>query len=263
MNFLRLDPVATDRAASVDSSGDSIAAYDAIAEEYDDPQHRTTAELGRLSRIAVCEAPVDAAFGRVHPLIVELGCGTGAFTVNLARRMQGGQLVITDPSLRMLRQAVRNVASATAEGPRVSSLALCASAVEVLQSLATPPDLIAAGLADPYLSEALLRDARRISTTDTHMLVTVPTRRWAVAERAGRLDIPLQQTRFRTRNGGVVHSRSVALEPGELAEWLSASGFRAIAHGAIESHEESWDPRPEIAWALGRPAVSATATMRY
>lgn len=262
VNFLGVDAAAADGATRARSSDDSIAAYDAIAEEYDSPQHRTTGELGRLSRRAVCEAPIEDVFSRSNALIVELGCGTGAFTAELVRRMHGGQLLITDPSMRMLRRAVRHLADGTAETGAISSLALCASAAETLPRLAVAPDLIAAGLADPYLSDSLFRDARRCSTAFTRVLVTVPTRRWAIAERQGRLRIPLDQTRFRTRKGHTVHSRSLTLDPDELASSFSANGFQVVAHGAIEANAGDWNPRPEIAWALGRPTVATAPAQR-
>jgi SAM-dependent methyltransferase len=264
VNFLKVDSAGMESGSSarVDSGSsvrvdESVAAYDAIAEEYDSPQHRTTGELGRLSRLALQAAPLDDVFDGADPLVVELGCGTGAFTAALAERMRGGRLLITDPAARMLRLAVRQLAPGPRAGRRIASFALRASAAEILPIIATPPDLIVASLADPYLSESLFHDARLAGNRGTRMLVTVPSRRWAIEERRDRLRIPLDRTRFRTEGGNTVHSRSLALDPDELAGHFATAGFEAIAHGAIATDAPSWSPRPEVSWALGRPLLEA------
>lgn len=237
----------------------SIVAYNSIADEYDEPEHRTTRELERLSRAALRKAPIDDLLRRPDLSVLELGCGTGALTVELAKCLRESQLVITDPAARMLRRAWRRLNDGSPQGKRKTKIfSLTASAAEILPKLVVPPDLIAAGLADPYISESLLREVIRASHRDTWMFVTLPTRRWAIEERQGRLRIPLTQTRFRTKQGEAVFSRSLALEADELSELFATNGFDVAAYGAIATEASGWDPQPEVAWAISRPILAAS-----
>lgn len=238
---------------------DTVAAYDAIASEYDQPWHRTTRELERLSASALRSAPLEETLSRPNPLVVELGCGTGAFSAELSERMSGGRLLLSDPAGCMLRRATSRLAATDAG---ISNVALQASAARVLSQLASPPALIAAGLADPFLSQSLLRTALRVADRETRVLVTVPTRRWAAVERRERLGIPIDQTRFRTITGGAVYSRSLALDANDLAELFASSGFAVVAHGAVAADPGEWSPAPEVAWTLGRPIVAAAPARR-
>ncbi len=233
---------------------DTLAAYYAIAEEYDQPWHRTTRELERLSAIALHEAPLDDILADPKPLVVELGCGTGAFSVELSARMRTGQLLLSDPVAAMVSRAQSRLAAA---GSAVSTVAFRATAAEILARLESPPALIAAGLADPYLSPSLLRLGMRVADLATHMLVTVPTRGWAAVERGERLRIPIDRTRFNTVAGGAVHSRSLTFDADDLAEFFTGNGFAVVAHGTVATDCGGWDPVPEISWALARPVVAA------
>jgi SAM-dependent methyltransferase len=235
---------------------DTLAAYGTIAEEYDQPWHRTTRELERLSAIALREAPLDGVFVEPKPLVVELGCGTGAFSIGLSARMGMGQLLLSDPVAAMVSRAQSRLAAA---GSAVSTVAFRATAAEILARLESPPALIAAGLADPYLSPSLLRLAMRVADRTTHMLVTVPTRGWAAVERGERLRIPIDRTRFNTIAGGAVHSRSLTLDADDLAELFAANGFAVTAHGTVATDSEGWVAAPEISWALARPVVAAVS----
>lgn len=229
---------------------ETIAAYAALAEEYDGVEHRTTRELERLSCLSLAEAPMDEVLGRPNPFVIELGCGTGAFTIELARHMQAGRLLITDPVAPMVHRAINRVSAvAAADGP--SLVPLRATAGEALAKTAIDPDLVAAGLADPYLTDSLLHAAVRVARPGMRLLITVPTRRWATDERLKRLQIPLQETRFRIADGRTVHSRSLTLDPDQLAELISSSGFDVIASGEIQSSITGWNPRPGISWILG------------
>jgi hypothetical protein len=238
---------------------DTIAAYDAIANEYDQPAHRTTRELERLSALALSAAPLGDVLTGPDPLVVELGCGTGAFSAALRKHMRGGQLLLSDPVGAMVSQAQNRLAGG-ADG--VAVVAFRASATEVLSRLESPPALIAAGLADPYLSSALLRLVMRAADRETQMLVTVPTRSWATVERGERLRVPIDRTRFRTAGGDAVHSRSFTFDPDELVEFFGGNGFVVDSHGAIATESEGWDPVPEVSWALARPVLVPVPTRR-
>jgi hypothetical protein len=115
--------------------------------------------------------------------------------------------------------------------------------------------VIAAGLADPYLSHSLLQALVRIGHRDTRVFVTVPSRRWAIAERE-RLGVPIDRTRFRTTAGDEVFSRSVTLDAPELRDLFEQSGLRRVESGTIAAEDWIGDPQPEIAWAVGRPTLA-------
>jgi precorrin-6B methylase 2 len=244
----------TSSAGPTDPQIDTVAAYEAIAGEYDQPWHRTTRELERLSALALRSAPLDGVLSRPNPLVVELGCGTGAFSVELVKRMSGGQILLSDPAEGMLRRAMNRLAATDAG---VANIALRAPAASVLSQLVSPPALIAAGLADPFLSQPLLRTALRAADPETRVVVTVPTHRWAMVERGKRLGIPIDQTRFRTVTGGAVRSRSLSLDANDLVELFASSGFAVIAHGTITADPGEWSPAPEVAWTIGRPIIAA------
>ena len=229
----------------------SIATYDALAAEYDSAEHRATRELERLSGLALVAAGILERLGP-DPTLVELGSGTGALSRRIAVAAAGGCLLLSDPAPRMLRRAE----SAVAGLGGAAKVALRGSAVEILGRLASPPSAIFAGLADPYLGDPLLAALRRACGPETLVFCSVPSRRWAVVERGRRLGIALDQTRFRTQEGGELYSRSLCLDAEELAGLFLVGGFEIRGGGSEPAASPDQDGAPEVAWVAARPRLA-------
>jgi hypothetical protein len=166
--------------------------------------------------------------------------------------MRGGYLVFSDPAPGMVARATEHLAEIEKSSPAVPMIA---GASETATSVGFRPDVIAAGLADPYLSRSLLQALVHAGRRDTRVFVTVPSRRWAIAERK-RLGIPIDRTRFRTVVGEEVFSRSLVLDSPELRDLFGQSGLQEVESGMITAKDWIGDPQPEIAWAVGRPTLA-------
>ncbi len=185
--------------------------------------------------------------------MLEVGAGTGVLTEALLRSMRDGYLVFSDPARGMVARATERLAGIGKSSPAVPMIA---GASEMATKVGFSPDVIAAGLADPYLSHSLLQALARVGGRDTRVFVTVPSRRWAVAERQ-RLGVPIDRTRFRTAAGDEVFSRSLVLDASELRDLFEQSGLRRVESGTIAAEDWIGDPQPEIAWAVGQPMLAA------
>ncbi len=231
----------------------SVAAYDLLADEYDGASHWTTRGLERAGIEALRAAGLPRELSRPGAKVLEVGAGTGVLTEELLRPMRGGYLVFSDPSSGMVGRATERLAEVEKPVPAVP---LIAGASEAAARIGFRPDVIAAGLADPYLSRSELQALVRVGDLETMVFVTVPSRRWAVAERK-RLGVALDRTRFRTASGEVVFSRSLALDPPELADLFERSGLRVSGVGATVTGNWTGDPWPEVSWAAGWPTLAA------
>jgi len=248
-----LKPILAPRpASSPPTEAQSVVAYDLLAAEYDADSHRTTRGLERAGINAVRAANLIGVLSRPGATVLEVGAGTGVLTEALLRPLRGGYLVFSDPAPGMVARATERLA-----GIGKSSLAvpMIAGASEMATRVGFRPDVIAAGLADPYLSPSLLQALMRVGRRDTRVFVTVPSRRWAVAERQ-RLGIPIDRTRFRTVAGDEVFSRSVTLDAPELGDLFEQNGLRRVKSGTIAAQDWIGDPQPEIAWAVGQPTLA-------
>ena len=185
-----------------------------------------------------------------NPWVVEIGAGTGALTLGLLTTQRVHRLLVTDPAARMLGRALAKVESLD---PSTQVEGLHASATEVLSGLPHSPDLIVAGLADPYFSPEFLWQVRRVSGPHTYVFVTLPGSDWAAAERGARLQLPLDQTRFRMANGICLRSRSTTMHELELAGMFEACDFHAVRHGTVRLPATKRKPAPEVVWLLGHP----------
>lgn len=220
----------------------SCDAYDRIASEYDDADHRTTRILEALSRRGLARGSERSSLRARR--ILELGAGTGALTGALLQAWPTADVLATDPSAGML--AVLTAKLGDGAGRLSTSLAGIAQA----GTIARAPDLVAAGLADPFLNETSLRTVRRDVPVGAHLFLSVPSRRWALRERAQRLGTPLDMTRFRLRDGTVVFAKSLTYDLDDLRQLIAATGFAPIEFG-FESSAQVWS-RPEVCWALAR-----------
>jgi SAM-dependent methyltransferase len=235
------------------SARETIDCYDLLAAEYDSADHGTTRELERLSGLALGDSLLFKKM-RQDPVVLELGSGTGALSCRITREQRGGCLLLSDPAPRMLRRATR---AAATEDAAITTTSLCGSAEEILARLMSPPDAILGGLSDPYLSEALLKSLLGTCAPDTLVFFSVPSRRWARVEREQRLGVPLDRTRFRTNSGRTLFSRSLALDPNDLASLFRTSGIDVLEHGSKRSEDSDLHSPPEVSWVLGRPLLAA------
>ena len=220
----------------------ALDAYERVAGEYDDAEHRTTRILENLSRRATQRAQ-QQSHSRPVRTILEIGAGTGALTGALLGAWPEAQVIATDPSQEML--AVLEQKHGSGDGRLATALADVSSAFAASDA---PPDLVAAGLADPFLDPASLRELRAGMRRGSRLLFTVPSRTWARRERIERLGIPLGSTRFRLRDGSVVFARSLTYDERDMRHLAGTAGFVVIAVGT-ERSTELWSA-PEVCWAL-------------
>jgi ubiquinone/menaquinone biosynthesis C-methylase UbiE len=85
--------------------------YDAtfVAEKYHSSRALTSADMSRWVHLVQESLPRAA-----NPVLIDLGCGTGRFTVPLAEQL-GVSVIGVDPSQKMLREAAHNTSSADIE----------------------------------------------------------------------------------------------------------------------------------------------------
>ena len=238
-------PTAAPQLVLAPGEDESIAAYESLATEYDSPTHETTRLLERASLIALERSGLQKTLGAGSPWVVELGTGTGALTAGLLKAQRAGRVLISDPVPGMLRSAQTKLDPVRGG---VSLEPLVASADKALMGLTSAPDLLVAGLCDPYLSAELLLLAKQVSGPGTQTFVTVPGSAWATRERNLRLRLPVDQTRFRLADGGTVHSRSMALGEGELVRLLEDCELEPQRHGTVRLPSSRHRAAPEVVW---------------
>jgi ubiquinone/menaquinone biosynthesis C-methylase UbiE len=87
--------------------GDGAMRYDStsIPERYHRSRALTSADVSRW--VSLVQAVLPYA---VSPVLIDLGCGTGRFTVPLAEQL-GVSVIGVDPSQKMLREAARNTSA--------------------------------------------------------------------------------------------------------------------------------------------------------
>jgi SAM-dependent methyltransferase len=250
MTTIAASPVAADGLARLPSQGATIAAYDELAREYDHPSHDTTRQLEILSRRGLAEAFPDGP-GRAFPLVLEVGCGTGSLTSGLIERIGGATLLASDSSKEMLQQAKRRLPTRLEGRVRL----LRSSAWDVLNDRGLRPDMVACGLADPYMSIGLLRRIARRLNVGGVLFLTLPSRAWAATERTERLGVGLHETRFRLRHGKVVVTRSLALDESALRDVAMSVGFRILRSGLAV--QPGLHNPPAVSWILATPIVTS------
>jgi SAM-dependent methyltransferase len=234
------------------SREESLATYERLAPEYAGPAHATTRALERLSIEAYRHAQPLARAARDRPDVLELGAGAGALTALLLPEQARGRLLVTDPAPGMLAR----LRPLLVEHERVDLRQ--ATADVALQEGGGDADVVIAGLADPFLTPELLRTALARLHQDSVLFVTVPSRSWALAEREGRLHIPLESTRFRLLDGTELRATSWTYDEDELEKLCADCGFLPIEAGTCtdDSPAGGEEPAAEVAWVLAKPRVA-------
>lgn len=213
----------------------AVAAYDRVAAEYDAQAHERAGALSALGAQALSVAEIELA---ARAQVAEIGSGTGQLTTALIEQFPAAQLLATDPSARMLerlRQKLPGVPTALGR-------------LDELGERIRTADLVACGLADPYLDRAAVEFLIRNSCGC--LFVSVPTREWALAERTGRLGIPIDRTRFRLADGSTVEAPSYVYNEDELRQQLADAGFDVRRAGTVSAADPSPQPRPSVSWAV-------------
>jgi hypothetical protein len=227
-----------------------VAAYDRVAAEYAGDAHATTRALERLSLQAYRRARPLERVTDASPTVLELGAGTGALTSLLVDEPSRGRLIVTDPAPGMLVAVERVI-----EGQENVELRR-ATADAALSAYGKSADVVAAGLADPFLTAGFLRAALSHFQRDGLLFLTVPSHRWALAERHGRLDIPIDSTRFRLADKTEWKAASWTYDQPGLTQLASDCGFASIDSGTWTGEHPGGGPMPEVAWVLAKPRIS-------
>jgi precorrin-6B methylase 2 len=232
-----------------ESASQGAGPYARLASEYDRAEHETTRVLETLSATGLRRAERNALQTSVIDDVLEVGAGTGSLTAVLLELWPRAEITATDASPEMLDVLASKIA--LADAARVT-LAVADAYSSVRESIAQP-DLIAAGLADPYLDATVLSSLREACRDTTRLFVSVPSRRWARRERLERLGVPVDTTRFRAIDGGIVFARSSTFDEDGLRALCATAGFAAVATGT-ERSDALWS-RPEVCWAVASPTA--------
>lgn len=237
---------------------ETVEAYDSLAHEYDDRAHKTTRALEEASIRGFSMASQLLTHQRPRA-VLELGCGSGAFTGALAALPTVETVVACDPSHRMLSVAIEKI-----EGPSAASTSVVFTRADAVESLwrSTSVDLVAGSLADPYLDRRLATTLPTFMREGAYAFFSVPSRRWAASERSGRLRIPLSTTRFRTSDGGVLRAASAVYNPLELRGLFEVKGLETLVAGVARGSRLDQRPMPEVAWILVRRSALKNAKDR-
>jgi SAM-dependent methyltransferase len=231
---------------------DTVGSYDQLAPEYDLSAHEATRSLEKASLKGLRTVQRLLASHGVRRAL-ELGCGTGTATASLIDWDGLESVVASDPSAQMLASARGKVRARSAirrpGGP--SLLWIQQTAVEAIRAHGDV-DLVVASLADPFFEQSTAATLGATLLVGSYAFLSVPSRRWAIAERSGRLQMPLDLTRFRLVNGEAVVARSHVFEPHELRELLANANFEVLVVNRESGPAISRRPRPEVSWILAR-----------
>ena len=105
--------------------------------------------------------------------------------------------------------------------------------------------LIAAGLADPFITARALESIRRSCAAGSMFFLTLPQNEWAAVERRT-LGIPdLSNTRFRLVTGEVREVSSYTYSDAALRELLTQNAFSVVSHGLLR-HEPGSDDHQRL-----------------
>lgn len=206
----------------------TIAAYDLLASEYDSTTHATTRALERLSLRAFADLIDNTSVMSNAKRVLEIGCGTGALSTLLLRSSGGDvEFVFLDSSAKMLDQARARLNDlGTTRAVRYLHSSIISNAI---CNNSGPFDLIVCGLGDPYFIDCAILNMRRYCGQSASLVVTLPERSWAQAERIYRLKIPINRTRYRLASGLIIYPFSFTYSEDELRGLLLQGGFEALA----------------------------------
>jgi hypothetical protein len=226
----------------------TIATYQQLADEYDDPLHSTTRALEELSNAAFRAAqPLRSSDGTAA--VLELGAGTGALTRAIVTDHRWRSLIVTDPVEAMCSQVRLHV------GRRHDVETHRYDAAGALHAFGSRVSVVLAGLADPFVNSGFIASACAAMSAGGALFVTVPSRRWAQAEREHRLGVPIESTRFRLSDGTSLDAASFTYDAAGLTALVFQGGFSIIDSGTQTSEHPIHEAHPEVAWVLAKRAA--------
>jgi SAM-dependent methyltransferase len=219
----------------------TVVAYDRLAPEYDSAEHATTRKLERLSIDVFSALLRDLCSLANVKRVLEIGCGTGALSSLLLQLVgKDAEFVFTDSSASMLNQLHAKLVQLE----RRQSIQYTQSAIMSHQGYSELGtfDLIVCGMGDPYFLAPAIANMRQYCAPGAHLLLTLPEKSWAIAERLYRLKVPLNRTRFRLLSGEIVVPFSFVYSEEELSDLLRKGGFELLE---VRIESESFTSQPE------------------
>lgn len=203
----------------------TVYAYEQLAPEYDSDEHKTIRILESQS-FQLCKKLFDKHLELASAKhVLEVGCGTGSLSqLILDKTAPDTELTLLDASNTMLALA-RNRLLSKHQSIVFTLISILSDAAKEIQQRF---DLIVCGLGDPYFIPEAVQKLRGVINEGGHLIVTLPERHWALAERTERLKLPVDQTRFRLDSGVIVKAYSFTYFPEELGNLLAQSGFEIV-----------------------------------
>jgi SAM-dependent methyltransferase len=205
------------------------AAYEALAAEYDAPEHSTTRRLERLSNALVRSwleenyASYDASTNRLR--VLEVGCGTGSLTEVMVETIGAiSTIVAIDQSAAMIAVAGKRLNAKLGKASELRLLQQSVYSVGKRHGLAMF-DLVIGGLVDPFLEPEALRCMVGAMHSGSRLVLTTPHRHWADWERRTRLHVAPTRTSFRLRDGSTVMPLSFTYLEEDLPALLGHAGL--------------------------------------
>lgn len=197
--------------------------YDAIAKEYYSPEHITSRNFDKATKLALQQLPFSHS--DLDGKVLELGAGRGRVKEFL--EIDASRVVQLDSSAAMLDLDERE--------PCLLKVHCDACKIPFASQQFA---FVVGFLVDPFMGLDCLAEAYRMLQTNGRMLLTVPTKQWGDSIRSI-LQVDRMSTRFKfIGTEKTVVLPSVLHSPERIHEMLEMTGFRDIK---IANHMSSED----------------------
>jgi SAM-dependent methyltransferase len=220
---------------------ENFRAYDCLASEYDEASHLTTRKLENAS-ISGFKKLLDFFTAFKMSSILEIGCGTGALTLNILNELDVHSLHAIDISRKMIEVSKRKICKAQSQhSAHFETISILMPSKELLKRRY---DLVFCGLADPYLIPIAIRNISEVLAENGLVFFSLPEKNWTEIERGKRIGIPANRTRFSLKNDTYVYCYSFTYELDSLKSILSEYGLKTkkslVLSSPIEPLQENY-----------------------